>query len=228
MTRSYPAYTERRRQLIDRRRARPHVTSGLPAGRDTVYLSVVDSAGNACSFINSLFMGTGSGLVVPGTGVALHNRASLFSLDPAHANALAPGKRPYQTIIPALTTRQGELHACFGVMGGYMQPQGHLQVLSHLVDRGLSPQAALDQPRWQLADPGGAVGAVDPGGVVLVEDAWDTATLRALAGRGHRLQVVSGLARSVFGGGQVIVRDAQTGVLIGGSDGRKDGCAMGW
>jgi gamma-glutamyltranspeptidase/glutathione hydrolase len=223
-----PAYTDRRRQLIDRRRARAHVTSGLPGGRDTVYLSVVDGDGNACSFINSLFMGTGSGLVVPGTGVALHNRASLFSLDPAHANALAPRKRPYQTIIPALTTRQGELRACYGVMGGYMQPQGHLQVLSHLVDGGFSPQAALDQPRWQLADPGAAVGAVDPGGVVLVEDAWDAATLRALAGRGHRLQVVSGLARSVFGGGQVIVRDAQTGVLIGGSDGRKDGCAVGW
>ncbi len=223
-----PAYTDRRRRLIDPRRARAHVTSGLPAGRDTVYLSVVDGEGNACSFINSLFMGTGSGLVVPGTGVALHNRASLFSLDPAHPNALAPHKRPYQTIIPALTTRQGALHACFGVMGGFMQPQGHLQVLSHLMDGGLSPQAALDQPRWQLADPAVAVGAADAGGRVLVEDAWDPATLTALARRGHRLQRVSGLARTVFGGGQVIVRDAQTGVLIGGSDGRKDGCAVGW
>lgn len=223
-----PAYTDRRRALIDPHRARAHVASGLPTSHDTVYLSVVDGEGNACSFINSLFMGTGSGLVVPGTGVALHNRASLFSLDPAQANVLAPRKRPYQTIIPALTTREGELHACFGVMGGFMQPQGHLQVLSHLVDGGLSPQAALDEPRWQLADPSVAVGAADAGGVVLVEDAWDAAMLHALAERGHRLQPISGLARTVFGGGQVILRDAQTGVLIGGSDGRKDGCAVGW
>ncbi len=223
-----PAYTDRRRRLIDPQRANPHVTSGLPASRDTVYLSVVDGEGNACSFINSLFMGTGSGLVVPGTGVALHNRASLFSLDPAHANALAPHKRPYQTIIPALTTRHGELHACFGVMGGFMQPQGHLQVLSHLVDGGLSPQAALDRPRWQLADPASWVGAAESGGLVLVEDAWEPAILQALASRGHRLQIVGGLARTVFGGGQVIVRDPETGVLMGGSDGRKDGVAVGW
>ncbi len=221
-------YTNRRRRLIDSRRANPPVLSGLPAGSDTVYLSVVDGEGNACSFINSLFMGTGSGLVVPGTGVALHNRASLFSLDPAHPNALAPYKRPYQTIIPALTTRHDELHACFGIMGGFMQPQAHLQVLSHLIDGGLSPQAALDQPRWQLADPVSAVGAVEPGGLVLVEDAWEPAVLKALASRGHRLQVVGGLARTVFGGGQVIVRDPETGVLIAGSDGRKDGCAVGW
>jgi gamma-glutamyltranspeptidase/glutathione hydrolase len=224
-----PQYADRRRQRIDPRRAARQVPCGVPqAGSDTVYLSVVDGEGNACSFIGSLYMGTGTGLVVPGTGVSLQNRAALFVLDPDHPNALAPNKRPYQTIIPAMTTRDGELHACFGVMGGYMQPQGHVQMLVNVLDLGMNPQQALDVPRWQLAGPGSPLGAEEPGGLVLVEEGWAFATLAELARRGHRLVPVDGFQRGAFGGGQMILRDPVTGVLTGGSDPRKDGCAVGW
>ena len=228
------AYADQRRTRIDPVHAARHVPYGTPlAGSDTVYLSVVDGDGNACSFINSLYMGTGSGLVVPGTGVSLQNRANLFVLDPAHPNALAPNKRPYQTIIPAMTVyREGEhagaLHGSFGVMGGYMQPQGHFQMLVNLVDLGMTPQQALDMPRWALDGPHAGLGASEEGGLVLIEEGWDVATLAELARRGHRLVPVDGFHRSAFGGGQIILRDPRSGVLIAGSDPRKDGCAVGW
>ena len=230
-------YADRRRARIDPRRAAQQVPCGDPlAASDTVYLTTADGEGNACSFINSLYRGTGTGLVVPGTGVSLQNRASLFALDPGHPNALAPGKRPYQTIIPALTVHTagehaGALHASFGVMGGYMQPQGHFQMLVNLLDLGLSPQEALDAPRWQLAGAGAGeegFGAGEAGGAVLVEEGFDFALLAELARRGHRLTPVDGWERGAFGGGQIILRDPATGVLIGGSDPRKDGAAVGW
>lgn len=228
------AYADRRRQRIDPLRAAQRVAYGDPiAGSDTVYLSVVDGEGNACSFINSLYMGTGSGLVVPGTGVSLQNRAALFVLDPAHPNALAPKKRPYQTIIPAMTVHSegeftGQLHASYGVMGGYMQPQGHFQVLVNMLDLGMAPQQALDVARWQLAGPHADLGASGEGGLVMMEEGWSFATLAELARRGHRILPVDGFQRGAFGGGQVIVRDPHTGVLCAGSDPRKDGCAVGW
>ncbi len=223
------AYADRRRQRIDTKRAATKVPYGDPlAGPDTVYLSVVDGEGNGCSFINSLYMGTGSGLVVPGTGVSLQNRAATFRLDPAHPNALAPNKRPYQTIIPAMTVRDGELHAAYGVMGGYMQPQGHFQVLSNLVDLGMAPQQALDMPRWQLMADSPGMGAQEPGGLVLIEEGWDYAILAELARRGHQLSPVDGFGRVSFGGGQVIMRNPETGVITGGSEPRKDGAAVGW
>ena len=227
-------YADERRRLIRMELANPAVSHGLPRqalpqGADTVYLSVVDGEGDACSFINSLYMGVGTGLVVPGTGVALQNRAALFSLDPTHPNALAPHKRPYHTIIPAMLARGDELLASFGVMGGYMQPQGHFQMLVNLIDLGMSPQMALDAPRWQLdVRAGGGMGAREPGGLVLVEEGWDFDVLAELGRRGHHLSPVSGLRRSAFGGGQIIMRDSETGLLIGGSDPRKDGCAAGW
>ncbi len=227
-------YIDARRQFIRMERASRSVTHGFPRvpkpqGADTVYLSVVDGEGNACSFINSLYMGTGSGLVVPGTGVALQNRAALFALDPEHPNALAPNKRPYHTIIPAMLTRGNELLASFGVMGGFMQPQGHFQALVNMIDLDMSPQMALDAPRWQLnAGAGGGMGAHEPGGLVLIEEGWDFATLAELGRRGHHISPVDGFRRGLFGGGQIIWRDPETGVLIGGSDPRKDGCAAGW
>ncbi|MFQ6101953.1 MAG: gamma-glutamyltransferase family protein [Anaerolineae bacterium] len=222
-------YAECRRKRIDLQQAAQRVPFGDPrAGFDTIYLSAVDREGNACSFIGSLYMGTGTGLVVPGTGVSLQNRAALFVLDPDHPNALAPNKRPYHTIIPAMTTKDGELHASFGVMGGYMQPQGHFQILANLVDLGLAPQQALDMPRWRLAVEGGGLGAQQPGGLVLMEEGWSFATMAELTRRGHRLAPVDGFERARLGGGQIILRNPETGVLTGGSDPRKDGCAVGY
>jgi gamma-glutamyltranspeptidase/glutathione hydrolase len=220
-------YIDSRRAMIRADRAIPHLETGVqPVGEDTVYVSAVDGAGNACSFINSLYMGGGTGLVVPGTGVFLQNRAALFSLDPAHPNVLAGGKRPYHTIIPGMLTRNGELYASFGVMGGFMQPQGHLQVLSNLVDLGHNPQQALDMPRFRLdVDAGGGVGAADPGGRVRLEPGLDAG---ALARMGHRVDMVSGRGRVLFGGGQVLLRDPESGVITAGSDARKDGCALGY
>lgn len=217
------AYAAERAKLIRADRANLRAAPGtLRAGTDTVYFSVVDGGGNACSFINSNYMGLGTGIVPEGTGFPLQNRGANFSLDPKHPNALGPGKRPYHTIIPAMATREpdGSLYACFGVMGGFMQPQGHVQVLLALL-QGLDPQAALDRPRVCL-DEG------LPGGTVLVEEGIPPKTRTGLRRRGHRLEPVSAEDRVVFGRGQVILRDPGTGVLCGGSDPRADGCAMGF
>jgi gamma-glutamyltranspeptidase/glutathione hydrolase len=212
-----------RRGRIDCLRASPTATPApLDRGTDTIYASVVDGHGNACSFIGSLFMGTGTGLVPPGTGIALQNRGALFDLDPEHPNALAPGRRPFHTIIPALTTRGGELDTCFGVMGGPMQPQGHLQVIVHRIDRGLPPQPTLDAPRWRLES---RPGEED---VLHVEEGWSEDTLAELERRGHRIERVEGSERIGFGAGQIIRRDPETGVLVGASDPRADGAAVGW
>jgi gamma-glutamyltranspeptidase/glutathione hydrolase len=223
------AYAVRFRESIDLHRATGWQTSGNhPALEgDTVYLSVVDRESNACSFINSLYMGTGTGLVVPGTGVSLQNRGALFTLDPDHPNALAPKKRPYHTLMPGMITRNGELYSSFGVMGGYMQAQGHFQILVNLLDLSLSPQAALDALRWRLAGEDGDLRHSAPTRL-FVEEGWGADTLAELARRGHRLESLNGLARQFFGGGQIILRDPGTGVLFAGSDPRKDGCAVGW
>lgn len=233
----YPAliskeYAAKRRKWIDPKRATLDQKRGAPvAGSDTVYFCVVDKWGNACSFINSNYMGFGTGIVPSGWGFTLQNRGHNFSLDPEHPNALAPGKRPYHTIIPALVTREQSvessgqpisthhsLFSAFGVMGGFMQPQGHLQVFLALA-QGMDPQSALDMPRFCIED-GTA------GGVVALEEGMPEAVIADLTGRGHQIREVSGWERALFGRGQVILRDAQTGILTGGSDPRADGCAM--
>jgi gamma-glutamyltranspeptidase/glutathione hydrolase len=217
-------YAAQRAKLIDLARATPDRQPGSPAaGSDTVYLSVVDGQGNACSFINSNYMGFGTGIVPQGTGFSLQNRGHAFVLDPAHPNSLAPGKRPYHTIIPGMATRaaDGSLYACFGVMGGFMQPQGHVQVLLALIDDGLDPQSALDRPRLCIED-GTA------GGRVALEEGIPLAVMAKLAEMGHDVRPVSGYERVVFGRGQIITRDPRTGVLCGGSEPRADGCAIGY
>ena len=214
-------YSKKRRDNIKQERSMPQVHYGQPVGHsDTVYLSVVDGQGNACSFINSLYQGFGSGLVVPGTGIVLQNRGALFSLDPHHPNYLEGGKRPYQTIIPAMVTRKGELWFSFGVMGGFQQPQGHLQVISNMVDFGMDSQRALDALRFSID--------VQNSGTVRVEEGLDPKTVAELQRRGHNLSIIEGYERGLFGGGQVISRDPLTGVLIAGSEPRKDGGAVGW
>jgi gamma-glutamyltranspeptidase / glutathione hydrolase len=222
-------YASERRKLIDLKRATADVGRGAPvASSGTVYLSVVDGMGNACSFINSNYMGFGTGIVpkswggmVPkGLGFTLQNRGHNFSLDPHHPNCLAPGKRPYHTIIPAMVTRASDnsLYASYGVMGGFMQPQGHVQVLSALHDAGLDPQSSLDLPRFCID--------VDvAGGKVAIEEGMPNETKDALQKMGHPLYEVSGYERALFGRGQVILRENETGVLCGGSDPRADGCA---
>ncbi|MBN8658102.1 MAG: gamma-glutamyltransferase [Anaerolineae bacterium] len=213
-------YASERRKLIDLKRATVDPRRGSPVNASgTVYLSVVDGMGNACSFINSNYMGFGTGIVPKGWGFTLQNRGHNFSLDPNHPNALAPGKRPYHTIIPAMVTRVSDnsLYASYGVMGGFMQPQGHVQVLSALKDGGLDPQSALDLPRFCLD-------ADSKGGRVDIEEGMPTATVNALREMGHSLNDVSGYERAVFGRGQVILRD-EAGVLCGGSDPRADGYA---
>jgi len=196
--------------------ADPPSPGELPGGSDTIYLSVVDGAGNACSFIKSLYMGFGVGIVARGTGVWLQNRGSGFSLVPGHRNALAPGKRPYHTIIPGMALKDGELWASFGVMGGFMQPQGHFQVISAMVDDDLNPQEALNRPRWYV-DRG------DPAGALLIEDGTPFKTLADLAERGHRIQPEAGPGRGNFGRGQIIRYDPETGLMHGGSEPRADG-----
>ncbi len=215
-------YAAERRALIDPRRATADQQRGTPtSSSDTVYLTVVDGEGNGCSFINSNYYGFGTGLVPKGWGFTLQNRGYGFSLDPDHPNALAPGKRPYHTIIPALITHEdsGDLFASYGVMGGFMQPQGHAQVAINLIDDGLDSQAALDRPRFCIDD-GTA------GGAVALEEGIPFQTLAELSQMGHVVQPTRGMARSLFGRGQAILRDRLTGVCWGGSDPRADGCAM--
>lgn len=231
-------YAAERRKLIDPKRATIDPRRGQPTGGSgTVYLTAVDGEGNGCSFINSNYAGFGTGIVPKGRGFTLQNRGYGFSLDPDHPNALAPRKRPYHTIIPAMATREaagehaaGSLYASFGVMGGFMQPQGHVQVLSALIDDtparlAPDPQKALDRPRFCITAPGGGAAEGIAGGVDLEESIPD-ATIARLQEMGHRVSVLSGYSRSQFGRGQIILRDPESGVLTGGSDPRADGCAM--
>jgi gamma-glutamyltranspeptidase / glutathione hydrolase len=216
-------YADERRKLINLHRATMDQQRGTPVtSSDTVYFSVADRNGNACSFINSNYMGFGTGIVPRGWGFTLQNRGHNFSLDPAHPNALAPRKRPYHTIIPAMATREpdGSLFASFGVMGGFMQPQGHVQVFTALVDDELDPQAALDLPRFCIEDG-------EAGGVVSLEEGIPETVVTDLASRGHTVSKLSGWERATFGRGQIILRDPKTGVLAAGSDPRADGCAFG-
>ncbi|WP_049936887.1 gamma-glutamyltransferase [Haloplanus natans] len=186
---------------------------GAPGDGDTVLLTVADDAGNVVSFINSIFGHFGSGVVVPGTGITLQNRGSSFSLDPDHPNRIEPGKRPFHTLIPGLCRLDSDDWAAFGVMGGYMQPQGHLQVLANLLDYDMPLQAAMDAPRWRyLAD-----------GSLAVEDRFPDGLLPKLARRGHDVTV---RPPGDFGGGQ-ITRLAE-GVISGATEPRKDGTAAGF
>ncbi len=182
-------------------------------GVDTTYLCAVDAEGNGCSFINSLYMRFGSGVVAEDTGVCLQNRGYSFRLAQDHPNALAPGKRPLHTIIPGLATRDGGLWATFGVMGGSMQPQGHAQLLSNLVDHGMSPQGAVDFPRHR-----------HEGDTLLVEGRVPVAETEKLRALGHRVEV--GPDYAVPTGGAQLIRVLEDGIRACGSDPRKDGCAL--
>jgi gamma-glutamyltranspeptidase/glutathione hydrolase len=221
-------YANRRRKLIDLTKAMTDVPAGDPklGLADTIYLCVVDRDRNCVSLIQSNYFGFGSGLVPGELGFALQNRGTLFALDEKHLNRLEPHKRPFHTIIPALVTHQGKPWFVFGVMGGDMQPQGHVQVLVNLIDFGMDVQQAGEAPRLQhfgSATPTGLPAEAD-GGSVAAEPGIPDAVLEELARRGHHLVRVK-----VNGGGyQGILIDPKTGMLHGGSEPRKDGCAVGY
>ena len=209
-------YTRQRRSLISPQQAQTPQCGYPPRHGDTVYLTVADGQGNMVSWIQSLYMGFGSGLTAGTTGVQLQNRGANFSLEPGHPNEVAPGKRPYNTIIPGFITKDGQPFSSFGVMGGFMQPQGHLQVGMNLVDFGMDPQTALDAPRfnWQHDKQ------------VMLEATVADPIREDLIHRGHQLTPKD--QRMYFGAGQAIVRDPDSGVLIGGSEPRVDGSAVGY
>lgn len=206
-------YAKSRATTIDEEASDPE-PSDLPKG-GTVYLATADEEGNMVSYIQSNYMGFGSGIVIPNTGIALQNRGHDFSLDEAHPNVLQPGKRTFHTIIPGFLTKDGKAVGPFGVMGGYMQPQGHFQVVTNTVDYLLSPQATLDIPRWQWIN----------GKTVHVEHEFPNYLVQSLERKGHQIQVTDA---GHFGRGQIIWRNLETGVLQGGTESRTDGAIAVW
>jgi gamma-glutamyltranspeptidase/glutathione hydrolase len=206
------SYANKRRGLIGEKALIPE--AGQPSHSGTIYLATADGEGNMVSFIQSNYMDFGSGLVVPNTGICLQNRGHNFSLDPQHHNRLEPGKRTYHTIIPGFLTKNKSAVGPFGVMGKFMQPQGHVQVVMNMIDFHLNPQAALDAPRWQWIEHK----------KVLVEKEMPSHIVEALERKGHDIHVAT--SRHTFGRGQVILRDEQTGVLYGGTEARTDGAVV--
>ncbi len=202
-------YAKRRSQLIGKEALTPE-PGKIPAS-GTVYLATADKERNMVSYIQSNYRGFGSGVVVPDTGIGLQNRGEGFSLHTHDANALQPGKRTYHTNMPGFLTKSGAPIGPFGIMGGPMQPQGHLQVVRNLLDYRLNPQAALDAPRWQWVSDK----------TVLVESSFPKLLAESLARRGHEIKVE--LQAGSFGRGQIIWRDEETGTYFGGTDGRADG-----
>jgi gamma-glutamyltranspeptidase/glutathione hydrolase len=212
-------YAQGRAALISRQKALKGAAPGRVTGGDTVYLTAADRAGNVVSLINSLYFPFGSGMVAGETGVVLQNRGHGFALDPEHPNCLAPRKRPFHTIIPAMLLREGRPLVSFGVMGGDVQAQGHVQVVSNLVDYDLNIQEAIDYPRFHYLD-------TDR---VALEGGYEAGVREALSRMGHDILGEEAVAvHGGFGGGQGIMIDPATGCFWGGSDQRKDGCAMGF
>ena len=212
-------YAKARRQEMSRERAGLYKAgSPLPFG-NTVYVSCVDREGNVVSLINSVFSAFGSGVVAGDTGICLQNRGAGFVADPQHPNALAPGKRPLHTIIPAMILKDDRPWVCFGVMGGDVQPQGHTQVAINLIDFQMNVQEAIEAPRYRIMG----------GKLVALERAIPHEVRHALEAMGHELLPYGAMPPGTpYGGGQAIMIDHERGVLQGGSDHRKDGCAIGY
>lgn len=225
------AYLSDRANLFDPKKATSAPVHGSPAHlrSDTVYFCCTDQEGNGISFINSNYGGFGTAIIPKGCGFTLQNRGANFSLDANHPNVLAPRKRPYHTIIPGLTTySDGSLHSVYGVMGGFMQPQGHVQVLLNQEVFKLNPQAALDSPRFCI---GAGMPSADgklTDATIYLEEGIDEKVVEELKALGHNVKQLSGYGRGMFGRGQIIRRHVDDGVTVwsGGSDLRGDGAAM--
>ncbi|KAI9725463.1 MAG: hypothetical protein M1828_003134 [Chrysothrix sp. TS-e1954] len=227
-----PSYLSKRSSAFSKDNTIKDIKHGSPAASasDTVYFSVTDPSGNACSFINSNYGGFGTAIIPKGCGFTLQNRGANFVLGPAdHPNIFAPSKRPYHTIIPGMVTNQsdGSLHTCFGVMGGFMQPQGHVQVLLNMLVFGMDPQEALDAPRicMEMADQSGESSADTD--MVYIEHGISEDVVKGLEKLGHRVTVLEGFQRGKFGRGQIVRRSVEDGRLVwsAGSDPRADGHA---
>ena len=223
-------YANQRRALISTDKVLKEVQPGTPAELDegdTIYLTTADADGMMVSLIQSNYRGMGSGMAPPGLGFILQDRGEMFVLKPGHPNTYAPGKRPFQTIIPAFITKDGKPFASFGLMGGAMQPQGHVQIVMNLIDFGMNLQEAGDAPRIQHendTEPTGQNIPMRDGGVVQLESGFPYETIRALMDKGHHVEWALG----PYGGYQAIRRDPQTGVYFGASESRKDGQAAGY
>lgn len=217
---------ERRKQIGER--AMQAVEPGTPPlDGDTIYLTTADAHGNMVSLIQSNYRGMGSGMAPPGLGFILQDRGEMFVLEEGHANSFAPGKRPFHTIIPAFVTKDGKPWLSFGVMGGDMQPQGHVEVLMNLIDFGMNLQEAGDAPRIQhegSTSPEGQAQPMADGGWIDLESGFPYETVRGLMQRGHSVRFANG----PYGGYQAIARDPANGSWIGASEGRKDGQAAGY
>jgi gamma-glutamyltranspeptidase/glutathione hydrolase len=208
------AVTEDLAGRVDRERRREDLGPlPQPVGSDTVHFAIVDAQGMAVSFINSLYDEFGSGIVTRRTGIVLHNRGKSFVTDPKHRNCVAPRKRPMHTLVPAMVLRNGAPHMAFGVMGAHFQPMGHVYVMTNLFHYGMDPQEAIDAPR-----------AFFDGDLVQVEESVPEAVVAGLKALGHRV-ATRGMP---WGGAQIVRIDAESGVLTGASDPRKDGCALGY
>jgi gamma-glutamyltranspeptidase/glutathione hydrolase len=221
-------YAAERAKLIDIQRAARSVDPGNPMvdHGDTTFLVAADKDGMLVSLIQSNYTGFGSGHVVPAVGIGIQDRGALFTLDPDHPNALEPRKRPFHTIIPAFMGRNGKPDTAFGLMGGGMQPQGHVQIVVNLVDFGMNVQEAGDAPRFHhggSSEPTGTV--MTTGGYLNLEKGLPREVYRDLAKRGHRIVETNPV---VYGGYQLIHRDPETGVLAGATESRKDGMAAGY
>jgi len=220
-------YAAARRALVSDRAARA-VAPGQPdLGGDTIYLTTADRDGNMVSLIQSNYRGMGSGMAPPGLGFILQDRGQMFVLAEGHANTYAPGKRPFHTIIPAFITRDGAPWISFGLMGGDMQPQGHVQIVMNLIDFGMNLQEAGDAPRIQhegSTSPEGQAAPMADGGWIDLESGFPYETARGLMQRGHSVRYANG----PYGGYQAIARDARNGTWIGASESRKDGHAAGF
>jgi len=221
-------YAAERAKLIDMKTAAERVVPGNPALEhgDTTFLVTADSSGMMVALIQSNYTGFGSGYVVPSLGFGIQDRGALFSLDPDHPNSLEPGKRPFHTIIPAFMGSNGVPDTAFGLMGGDMQPQGHVQIVVNLVDFGMNLQEAGDAPRFHhtgSSEPTGTV--MTSGGVLHLESGLPVEVYRDLTKRGHRIEEVN---PGTFGGYQLIHRHPETGVLAGATESRKDGMAAGY
>lgn len=219
-------YATERRKLINPDRAARRYDPGLPETPNTIYMTVADKDGNMVSLIQSNYRGMGSGMTPTGLGFVLQNRGESFNLEAGHFNTYEPGKRPFHTIIPGFITKDGKPFMSFGVMGGDMQPQGHVQIVVNMIDFGMNLQEAGDAPRIQhvgSSDPTGSNTMTD-GGIVNLESGFPYETIRALMEKGHRIQWASG----PYGGYQAIMWDEVNKVYYGASESRKDGQAAGY